>query len=61
MNIAMFLFLAILAYLLTPGVLLVLPSQNSSRMTVAIVHAVVLSAVYAVSHKFVYNAIGRRM
>lgn len=60
MNIAMFLFLAILAYLLTPGVLIVLPSQNSSRMMVAAVHAVVLSAVYAVSHKAVFNAIGRK-
>jgi len=60
MNIAMFLFLAILAYLLTPGVLIVLPSQNSSRVMVAVTHALVLSAVYAVSHKAVFNAIGRK-
>jgi len=61
MNIAMFLFLAILAYLLTPGVLLVLPSQNSSRMVVAVTHALVLSGVYALTHKAVWNAIGRKM
>ncbi len=57
----MFLFLAILAYLLTPGVLLVLPSPSSSRVVVAATHALVLSAVYALTHKMVWNAIGKKM
>ena len=54
MNFVMFLFLALLAYLLTPGVLVVLP-PGGSKMTVAVTHAVILSAVYALSHKFVWN------
>jgi hypothetical protein len=61
MNVVMFLFLALLAYLLTPGVLLVLPSKSSSPMVVNATHAVILSLVYAVSHKAVYNMIGKSM
>jgi len=58
MNVVLFLYLALLAYVLTPGVLLTLPSQNSSPTMVAATHAVILSAVYALSHKLVYRSLG---
>jgi len=54
MNFVMFLFLALLAFLLTPGVLVSLP-PGGNKMTVAATHALVLSGVYALTHKFVWN------
>jgi hypothetical protein len=56
MNLVLFLFLAILAYLLTPGVLVVLPPGGSKTMGAA-THAVILSAVYALTHRFVLNLV----
>ena len=52
----MFLFLALLAYLLSPGILVSLP-PGGSKMTVAATHAVVLAGVYALSHAVVYNMV----
>jgi MoxR-like ATPase len=52
MKLVMFLFLALLAFLLTPGVLVVLPPGGSKTM-VAATHAVILSAVYMLTYKFV--------
>lgn len=52
----MFLYLAVLAYLLSPGVLLRLPPGGNSN-TVAITHAVVLAAVYGFTHKLVFKMV----
>ncbi len=54
MKLVMFLFLALLAFLLTPGVLVVLPPGGSKTM-VAATHAVILAAVYTLTYKFVAN------
>lgn len=56
MNLVLFLFLAVLAYLLTPGVLVVLP-PGGSPMVVNATHAVILAAVYTMSSKFVMNLV----
>ncbi len=50
----MFVYLALIAFLFSPGVLVSLPPGGSSR-TVAIVHALVISLVWALTHKMVYN------
>jgi len=44
---------AILFFLLSPGILLRLPS-NGSKMTVAMVHALVFGLVYYIAHRSVY-------
>jgi hypothetical protein len=54
MNLVMFLYLAVLAFLLTPGILLRLPPGGSPTV-VAATHALVLSLVYGLSHKFIYK------
>ncbi len=59
MNVVMFLFLAVLAYLLTPGVLLTLPSKNSSPMVINATHALALALVYSLTNKMVYNTLAR--
>ena len=46
----MFLYTALLFFLLTPGILLTLPPKGK-KMTVALVHALVFGAVFALSHK----------
>ena len=60
MNWVMFLFLALLAFLLTPGILISLPPKSSKKV-VAATHALVLAAVYALTHKFVWNAVAKKM
>jgi hypothetical protein len=54
MNLMMFLYLAVLAFLLTPGVLLRLP-PGGSPTTVAVTHALVLSLVYGLTSKMIYQ------
>jgi len=54
MNFLMFFFLALLAFLLSPGVLVSLPPGGSKKV-VALTHAVVLAAVYALTHRMVMN------
>ena len=44
---------AILCFLLSPGILLRLPS-NGSKMTVALVHALVFGLVFYFAHRAVY-------
>ena len=39
--------IAILFFLLTPGILITLPSSKSSKIIVAIVHAVLFSAIWS--------------
>jgi len=48
----MFLYAALLFFVLTPGILLSLPPKGK-KMTVAAVHAVVFALVWGVTHKFV--------
>lgn len=53
-NLYMALFVAVLFFLLTPGILLRLP-PGGSKYTVAAVHAVVFVIVYHLTHKAVSN------
>ena len=48
----MFLYSALLFFLLTPGILLTLPPKGK-KMTVAAVHAVVFGIVFTLSHKMI--------
>ena len=52
----MALFVAVLFFLLTPGILLRLP-PGGSKYTVAAVHAVVFVIVYHLTHKTVANLV----
>ena len=56
MNVFMFLYLAVLAFILTPGVLLRLP-PGGSPMVVAVTHAIVLSLVFCLSSKMLYKLV----
>ena len=56
MNLIMFMYLAILAFLLSPGVLVRLP-PGGKPTTVAITHAVVLSLVWGLTHTLVYKSV----
>jgi hypothetical protein len=55
MNWLMTLFIALLFFLLTPGVLITLPPRGS-LLTVAGVHAVIFALIYHFTHKLVWNA-----
>jgi hypothetical protein len=55
MNVWMSLFIAVLFFVLTPGVLVRLP-PGGSKWLVAATHAVVFALVYHLSHKAVWNA-----
>lgn len=55
MNWLMTLFIALLFFLLTPGVLVTLP-PSGSLLTVAGVHAVIFALLYHFTNKMVYNA-----
>ena len=50
----MFLYLAILAFILSPGVLVRLP-PGGSPMVVALTHALVISLVWGLTHRLVYR------
>lgn len=54
MQIFMFIFVALLFYVLTPGVFLSLPPKSSKRV-VALTHAVVFAVVWTLIHKTVWN------
>lgn len=56
MNVWMSLFIAVLFFVLTPGVLVRLP-PGGSKWVVAATHAVIFALVYHLSHKAVWNAI----
>ena len=53
----MSLFVVLLFVLLTPGVLLTLPSSRSSLLTVALVHGIVFALVYHFTHKMVWKSL----
>jgi hypothetical protein len=55
MNVWMTLYMAVLFFLLTPGVLVRLP-PGGSKMAVAATHAVVFALVYHLTHKMVWHA-----
>ena len=48
----MFLYTALLFFLLTPGILLTLPPKGK-KMTVAAVHALVFGSIWGLTHKMV--------
>jgi hypothetical protein len=52
MNWIMFLYAALLFFLLTPGILLTLPPKGK-KMTVAAVHAVVFGLIWALTHNMI--------
>ena len=54
MNLIMFIFSALLFFLLTPGILLSLP-PGGSRTVVAITHAIVFAAVWTMSHNILMS------
>ena len=51
----MTLLVGILFVLLTPGVLLCLPSTRSSTLTQAVVHGLIFALVYHFTHKMVWK------
>ena len=54
MDLVMFIFTAVLFFLLTPGILLSLP-PGGSKMVVAATHAVVFGLVFSLSHKMLMS------
>ena len=52
MCLVMFLYTALLFFLLTPGILLTLPPKGK-KMTVAVVHALVFGLVFSLTHNMV--------
>ena len=56
MRVLMTIYVAILFFLLSPGVLVYLPPK-SSLITAALVHAVVFGVVYLFTHKLVWNQV----
>ena len=59
MNLLMALYVAVLFFVLTPGVVLSLPADGSLNV-VAATHAVVFAIVYALTARPVWNAISRQ-
>jgi hypothetical protein len=53
-NLFMFLYTAVLFYVLTPGILLSLPPK-SSKMVVAATHALVFALVYKFTHRMAWK------
>ena len=56
MSLLMSLYVAVLFFVLVPGVLVTLP-PGGKKMTVALVHAVVFAVVYQMTHKAVYRMV----
>ena len=54
MNVIMTLYVAILFFVLTPGIVLCLPPKGS-KVTVAITHAIVFALIFQLTHKAVYR------
>ena len=52
----MFLFVTLLFFVLTPGIVVTLPPK-SSKYVVAIVHGIVFALIWYFTHKLVWNAI----
>jgi len=54
LNLAMLVYVAVLFYVLTPGILVSLPSRGS-KMVVAATHAIVFAVVFKLTHKAVWK------
>ena len=54
MHLFMFIFVAFLFFILTPGIVLSLPPKGSKTM-VAITHAIVFAVVWTLIHKSIWN------
>ena len=54
MNVWTLLYIAVLFFVLTPGILVSLPS-GGSKITVAAVHALVFALIFHFTHKLVWN------
>jgi hypothetical protein len=54
MHLFMFLFVAVLFFVLTPGIVLSLPPKGS-KTVVALTHAIVFALVWTLIHKTVWN------
>jgi hypothetical protein len=55
-NITMLVYLALLFFALTPGQLLTLPSVDSPKINVVIVHAIAFAVVWHFTHKMVESS-----
>jgi len=55
MDIAMFVYSALLFFVLTPGILLRIP-PNGNKRVVAAVHAIVFGLVWSLSHKLIWQS-----
>jgi len=58
MNLVMFLYVALLAFALSPGVLVSLP-PGADKTTVALTHSVVIALVYAMTHVMVFKTFAK--
>jgi len=56
MSLLMSLYMAVLFFVLVPGVLVTLP-PGGKKLTVALVHAVVFALVYQLTHKAVHRVL----
>ena len=59
MNFFMAIYMALLFYVLTPGILVTLPPRGG-KMIVAATHAIVFSIVYYFTHRFVWMSTSYR-
>jgi hypothetical protein len=53
-NLNLFIFSALLFYVLSPGILIIIP-QNSSKLIVAFVHAVVYATIWYFIYNYIWN------
>ena len=60
MNVLMILYVFVLFFVLTPGILVTLPPKGS-KMVVAAVHAIVFSLILCVTYKMVLKFTGKTL
>jgi len=54
-HILMTLFVALLFVVLTPGILISLPSETSSKYMIASVHGLIFAIIFHFTHKFAWD------
>ena len=57
MHVFMIMYVTLLFYLLTPGVLLTLPSNSDSKYSVAIVHSLIFALIYYLTYALILDAL----
>lgn len=57
MHVFMIMYVTLLFYLLTPGVLVTLPSNSDSKYSVAIVHTLVFALIYYLTYALILDAL----